>query len=41
MLLQLNVKMLILNDEQEVIYLTNAVNELIAYRYCVCSSILH
>ncbi len=41
MLKKLNVKMLILNDEQEVIHSFGAFNELISSRDYFCTSTLH
>jgi hypothetical protein len=41
MLRKLNVKMLILIDEQKNIHLVGAINELITDRNHICSSILH
>ncbi len=37
----LNVKMLILNDEQKVIHLTGVIDELITNWYHFCSGILY
>lgn len=38
---QLNVKILILNDEQKIIHLIGAIDELIAYRYHFRSGLLY
>ena len=37
----LNVKMLILNDEQKVIHLIGALNEFVSNRHHFCSGVLH
>jgi hypothetical protein len=37
----LNVKMLILTDEQKVIHPVGAINELITYWYHICSRLLY
>ena len=37
----LNVKMLILNDEQKGIHLAGVVDELITYRHHFCSGVLY
>jgi len=41
MLRQLNVKMLILIDEQKNIHPIGAINEFVTYRHHICSSVLY
>jgi len=41
MLFLLNVKMLILTDEQKVIHLVGDINEFIAYWYHFCAGLLY